>query len=145
MSYYRYITSTPIYFSLWRYWYLNGALTEINKSQSQVYWFIVNTVNGYRFGIHMVSICTPCPPLPLISEPNKVQQFQFQTSGMLLSTGVQKLYESKTSWLLSCMLQFLDNLLSFSFFKFIGKTDHFTLDLQKSCGPSEIRPQWTRA
>ena len=37
------------------------------------------------------------PPLPLISEPNKVQQFQFQTSGILLSTGVQKLYESKTS------------------------------------------------
>ena len=31
-------------------------------------------------------------PHTSISEPNKVQQFQFQTAGMLLFTGVQKLY-----------------------------------------------------
>ena len=29
-------------------------------------------------------------------EPKKVQQFQFQTSGVLLYTGVQKLYEPET-------------------------------------------------
>ena len=32
-----------------------------------------------------------------ISEPNKVQQFHFRTSGILLFTGVQKLYEPEIS------------------------------------------------
>ena len=49
-------------------------------------------------------------PSTLISEPNKVQQFQFQTPGILLFTGVQKLYEPEISKLFSCMLQVLDNL-----------------------------------
>ena len=46
-----------------------------------------------------------------ISEPNKVQQFQFQTSGILLFTGVQKLYGPEISQFFPCMLQFLTNLL----------------------------------
>ena len=33
-----------------------------------------------------------------ISEPNKVQQIQFQKSGTLLFMGVQKLYEPEISW-----------------------------------------------
>ena len=49
-------------------------------------------------------------PSTLISEPNKVQQSQFQTPGILLFTGVQKLYEPEISKLFSCMLQVLDNL-----------------------------------
>ena len=36
-------------------------------------------------------------PSTLISEPNKVQQSQFQTPGILLFTGVQKLYEPEIS------------------------------------------------
>ena len=36
-------------------------------------------------------------PLTSISETNKVQQFQFQTSGILLFMGVQKLYRPKIS------------------------------------------------
>ena len=34
---------------------------------------------------------SPPPPPTLISEPNNVQQFQFQTQGILLFMGVQKL------------------------------------------------------
>ena len=45
--------------------------------------------------------------LTSISEPNKVQQFQFQTSEILLLTGVQKFCEPEISCFLSCMLQFL--------------------------------------
>ena len=36
-------------------------------------------------------------PPTSISEPNKVEQIQFQTSGTLLFTGVQKLYEPEIS------------------------------------------------
>ena len=68
-----------------------------------------------------------------ISEPKKVQQFQFQTSGMLLFTGVQKLYGPEISWFLSCMLQFLANLRwLFIICNYIGETDHFTLDHQET-------------
>ena len=71
-------------------------------------------------------------PTTSISEPNKVQQFQFQTSGMLLFTGIQKLYGTETSRFLPCMLHFLDNLRQpFIFSNYIGEVDHFTLDLQK--------------
>ena len=45
--------------------------------------------------------------LTSISEPNKVQQVQFQTSEILLLTGVQKFCEPEISCFLSCMLQFL--------------------------------------
>ena len=46
-------------------------------------------------------------PLPTsISKPSKVQQFQFQTSRILLFMGVQNF--------LQCIVQFLDN--SFTFF-----------------------------
>ena len=37
------------------------------------------------------------PPLTSISELNKVQQFQFQTSGILFFTGVKKLYAAEIS------------------------------------------------
>ena len=48
--------------------------------------------------------------LASISEPIKVQQFQFITSRVLLFTGVQQLYGSEIARFLSIMLQFLDNL-----------------------------------
>ena len=49
-------------------------------------------------------------PPTSISERKKVQQFLFETSGILLLTGVQKLYGPDISSFLPCMLQFLDNL-----------------------------------
>ena len=52
-------------------------------------------------------------PSNWISEPNKVQQFQFQTSGMLLFVGVQKLCGPE----ILSMLQFSGNFrTSFHFF-----------------------------
>ena len=73
----------------------------------------------------------PWPPTS-ISELNKVQQFHFQKSGILLFTGIQKLYGPEISRFLPCMLQFLDNLRRlFIFSNYIGKIGHFTLDLLK--------------
>ena len=45
-----------------------------------------------------------------ISKPNKVQQFQLQTSEILLFTGSQKLYVPEILRFLPCILQFLNNL-----------------------------------
>ena len=45
-----------------------------------------------------------------IPEPNKTEPFQFQTSEILIFTGVQKLYGTEISRFLPCMLQFLANL-----------------------------------
>ena len=71
-------------------------------------------------------------PRTSISELNKVQLFQFQTSRILLFTGVQKLYRPIISQFLPCMLQVLDNLRQlFMFSNYIGEIDHFTLDLLK--------------
>ena len=68
-----------------------------------------------------------------ISEPNKVQQFQFETSGILLFTGVQKLCGPEISRFLPYILQFWDNLRRlFIFSYYAGETDHFLLDLLKS-------------
>ena len=68
-----------------------------------------------------------------ISEPNKVQQFQFQTSGILLFTGFQKLYKPEISRFLPFMLQFLDYLRRLLIFSnYTGEKDHFTLDLLKT-------------
>ena len=45
---------------------------------------------------------------------------------------VQELYGPDISQLLSCMLQFLDNLWRlFIFSNYVGEIDHFTLDLLK--------------
>ena len=64
-----------------------------------------------------------------ISEPNKVQQFQFQTSGILLFMGIQNLYGPEMSHFLPYILQFLENLRRlFIFSYYVGKIDHFTLD-----------------
>ena len=58
------------------------------------------------------------------------QQFQFQTSGILLFKGVQKLYGPEISRFLPCIQQFLDNLRQiFIFSNYIRKMHHFTLDL----------------
>ena len=66
---------------------------------------------------------------PSIFELNKFQQVQFKTSGILLFTGVQKLYGPEV---LPCMQQFLDNLpRCFSFSNNIGEIDHSTLNLLK--------------
>ena len=45
-----------------------------------------------------------------IFEPKNVQEFQFQKSGILDFTGVQKLYGPEISRFLPCMIQVLDNL-----------------------------------
>ena len=64
------------------------------------------------------------------SELNKVQQFLFQTSGILLLTGVQKLCGPEISRFLPCILQFLDHLWwLFIFSNYTWEIDHFTLDL----------------
>ena len=69
-------------------------------------------------------------PLTSNSEQNKVQQFPFQTSGILLLTSVQKLYGQKISRFLPCMLHFLDDSWClFIFSNYIWEIDHFTLDL----------------
>ena len=50
-------------------------------------------------------------PLPHFNFRKKQgPKFQFQTSRILIFTGVQELYGSKISQFLSCMLQFSDNL-----------------------------------
>ena len=101
---------------------------------------------------------SPLPPTS-ISELNKVQKFQFQTSRILLFTDVQKLCGPEILQFLPSMLQFLDNLWwLFIFSNYIGEIDHFTVDLLKIsdtyrwtfwklsfCGPSERTPQRTRA
>ena len=71
-------------------------------------------------------------PPTSISQSNKVQQFQFQTSGILLFMGVKKLYGPENSGLLQCMLKFLDNL---RFFNYKGEIiDHFMLDVLRRSG-----------
>ena len=62
----------------------------------------------------------------------QVQQIQFQTSEILLFTGVQKLYRPEISRFSPCMLQFLDNiqqLLTFSIYR--AEIDYFSLDFLK--------------
>ena len=60
----------------------------------------------------------------------KVQKFQFETSGILLFTDVQKLYVPEISQFLPCKLQFLDNLWRLSIFSnYKVEEDHFTFDL----------------
>ena len=73
-----------------------GYLMTFRKHQRRSHW-------GARGGHD-----PPSPPT-LISELNKVQHFQFQTSGILFFTSVQKLYAPEISRFLSRMLQFLDN------------------------------------
>ena len=77
-------------------------------------------------------------------EPSKVQQFQFQTSGILLSMSVQKLHGPEIPRFLRFILQFLDNSTRLSiFYNYIKKIRslhvelsekvwYLTLDLQKS-------------
>ena len=90
-------------------------------------------------------------PSNWISEPNRVQQFQFQTSGMLLFMGVQTLYGPE----ILSMLQFLGNFrTSFHFFYLhkgstslhvasSGKVQYLTLDLLKSFSLRTIRKKTT--
>ena len=69
-------------------------------------------------------------PPTSISEPKKVQHFQFQKSEILPFMGVQKLYGVEISRFLPCMLQFSDNLQRlFIFSNYIRKIDHLRLDL----------------
>ena len=55
------------------------------------------------------------------TEPNKVQQFHFQTSGILVFTGVQKLYEPEMSCFYRVCYDFWTIYGRFSFFKFVGE------------------------
>ena len=69
-----------------------------------------------------------CHAPPSIFEQNQVQQFQFQTSEILLLTAVQKLYGPKISRFSPCVLQFFGNILrSLIFSNYIGEKDQFTL------------------
>ena len=71
-------------------------------------------------------------PNTLIYKPKKKQQFEFQTSGILLLAGVQKLYGPEISQFLPCVLQVLDNLRQlFISSNYIGEIDHFTLVILK--------------
>ena len=58
--------------------------------------------------------CTPSPTKKKkkksIFKTCKLQQFQFQTSGILFLAGVQKLCSLGISWFLPCMLQSFDDL-----------------------------------
>ena len=76
--------------------------------------------------------CTPPPPPPpplSISKPKKVQEYQSETSEVLLFTDAEKLYEPKISQFSPCMLQFLDNIQRlFIFSNYTGEKDHFSLD-----------------
>ena len=74
----------------------------------------------------------PPPPPTSVLEPNKVQLFKFQISRILLFMCVQKLCGREISKFLPCVLQVLENLQHlFIFSNYIGKIDHFTLDLLK--------------
>ena len=74
----------------------------------------------------------PTPtPITSISESNKVQQFQFQTQGLLLFMSVQKLHWPEISQYLLCMLQFLNNLWQLFIFSNNIEIGHFKLDLLK--------------
>ena len=78
-------------------------------------------------GVH-----SPLPPPTSVLEPNKVQLFKFQISRILLFMCVQKLCGREISKFLPCVLQVLENLQHlFIFSNYIGKIDHFTLDLLK--------------
>ena len=81
----------------------------------------------------LTPIPTPQPPPPIsISQPKKVQQLQFQILGILLFTGVQKLYGPEITPFLPRMLQFLENLRRrFIFSNHILETE-FRLDLLES-------------
>ena len=68
-------------------------------------------------------------PRSSVSKPNKVHKFQFQASGILLFTNVQKLHGPKISQYLLCMPH-LNNLWGLLIFaNYIGKSLHV--------GPSE--------
>ena len=103
-----------------------------------------------------------CPPTS-ISKPKKVQQFQFQTSGILLFRVVQKFDGPGIwwTWNLTIFTAYATNFWQlrqlFIFCNYIGEIDHFTLDLLERsdtyhwtfsrvsyCVPSERRPPWTR-
>ena len=69
---------------------------------------------GVVIGGGMWSARRTMPPPPTsISKLDKAQQFQFQTSGIILFMGVQKLHGPDISRILQCMLQFLDSSLTF--------------------------------
>ena len=54
----------------------------------------------------------PSPPYPPLQFPNQTRSnsFSFNTSEILLFTGIQKSYGPEIPGFLPCMLQFLDNL-----------------------------------
>ena len=69
----------------------------------------------------------------LISEPNKVQQFQFQTSdqGYCYLRVFRNYTNQKLHDCYGVCYNFWTYYGSLSFFKFMWKIDHFTLDLLK--------------
>ena len=75
-----------------------------------------------------------------ISEPNKVQKFQFQTSAILLFTDVRKLHGPEISQVYRVCYNFW-KICGGIFSNYIGEINHFTLDLLKRsdtyAGPSE--------
>ena len=61
-----------------------------------------------------------------------LKNYKFQMSGLLLFTGVQKLYRPEISRFLPCVLPVLPNLRELLIFSnYIGETDHFMLDILK--------------
>ena len=71
-------------------------------------------------------------PPTSIFETKQVQQFQFQTSKILLFTGAQKFCEPEISRFSPFMLQVLDNTQRlFVFSNYIEEKDHFSIDVLK--------------
>ena len=71
-------------FRIWRKWWWSGY--------SFFFCFSLAVTSKLISQILLQLILWSLPTPTSISEPNKVQQFQFQTPGILLFTGVQKLY-----------------------------------------------------
>ena len=66
---------------------LNNEFTITNAKRNNYFRGVASGGEGGGAGGH--------GPLTSISKPNKVQQVQFQTSGILFFTSVQKLYGPK--------------------------------------------------
>ena len=104
--------------------------TQVQKKAQEL--IIRGYIGAQPFGVQR-SHASPLLPLPTsISEPDKFQEFQFQTSGILLLMGVQKLYGPEISQVLPCMPQFFENSRwLFIFSNYIREIVYFTLDLVK--------------
>ena len=91
----------------------------INTIYKTKLFYIITTISGIATGGRAGGggvLGEPWTLLTLIYGPNKVQKFQFQTSGILLFKDIQRLYVPEILQVLPSMLQLLDNLWRFLIF-----------------------------